>query len=238
MAALATLGRDQYVRVMYAGYLWPFGHAASLIKVTERKFESLDAKRARRVALLRQRFFIVVREPVRTYSGANHAFGGRNFPFTRIELLTRVTPDLSVPGEGESALQPTKPGDPRDVTNLYGGLSPRMLFWPMVHASPTKLADVPFEIAADDIAGADDQFSMPLLFVGKLAEAKSPDVCQVVQRRTGARRRASIGGAIVTYAPPIRRTRATRSCPRRRSRSAPAALTKGAPAYIRRSTSR
>ena len=38
---LATLGRDHYVRVMYAGYLWPFGHAASLIKVTERKFESL-----------------------------------------------------------------------------------------------------------------------------------------------------------------------------------------------------
>ncbi len=38
---LATLGRDHYVRVIYAGYLWPFGHAASLVKVTERKFESL-----------------------------------------------------------------------------------------------------------------------------------------------------------------------------------------------------
>jgi hypothetical protein len=88
---------------MYAGYLWPFGHAASLIKVTERKFESLDAHRTRRVALLRQRFFIVVREPVRTYSGANHAFKGRNFPVTRIELLTRVTPDLSEPGVGETA---------------------------------------------------------------------------------------------------------------------------------------
>ena len=41
---LATLGRDHYVRVMYEGYLCPFGHAASLIKVTERKFESLDHK--------------------------------------------------------------------------------------------------------------------------------------------------------------------------------------------------
>jgi len=31
---LATLGRDHYVRVVYAGFLCPFGHAASLIKVT------------------------------------------------------------------------------------------------------------------------------------------------------------------------------------------------------------
>ena len=38
----ATLGRDHYVRVVYAGFLWPFGHAASLIKVTERKFESTN----------------------------------------------------------------------------------------------------------------------------------------------------------------------------------------------------
>ena len=77
---LATLGRDHYVRVMYAGYLCPFGHAASLIKVTERKFESLDAKPSQRVALLRQRFFIVVREPVRTIRGAHHQYRGREFP--------------------------------------------------------------------------------------------------------------------------------------------------------------
>ena len=35
---LATEGRDHYVKVVYAGYLYPFGHAASLVKVTERKF--------------------------------------------------------------------------------------------------------------------------------------------------------------------------------------------------------
>jgi hypothetical protein len=194
---VATLGRDQYVRVMYAGYLWPFGHAASLIKVTERKFESLDGKRTQRVALLRQRFFIAVREPVRTYSGANHTFHGRNFPFTRIELLTRVTPDLSDPGVGESALQPAP------STTLYGGdLVARMLFWPMVPAGP-KLADVAFEIAATDIAGLTTTFSMPLLFVGKLAEVKSAAVCKSYNATPAfPRRRASMGGAIVTYAPP------------------------------------
>ena len=33
-----TMGRDHYVRVVYKGYLFPFGHRASLVKVTERKF--------------------------------------------------------------------------------------------------------------------------------------------------------------------------------------------------------
>jgi hypothetical protein len=228
---IATLGRDQYVRVMYAGYLWPFGHAASLIKVTERKFESIDAKHARRVALLRQRFFIVVREPVRNYSGANHAFAGRNFPFTRIELLTRVTPDLSVPGEGESALQPYQnPANPAEnVSNLYGGLSLRMLFWPMVPASPTKLADVPFEIVATDIEGLTTRFSMPLLFVGKLAEAKSPDVSKSYSGAPAARRRTTIGGAIVTYAPPDPADKGDPKLPTQTITFRAAALTKGLP---------
>jgi hypothetical protein len=195
---LATLGRDQYVRVMYAGYLWPFGHAASLIKVTERKFESLPNKPLQRVALLRQRFFVAVREPVRFYSGAHHEFLGRNFPFTRVELLTRVTPDLAEPGGGESALKPG-PG----VASLYGGLAARMLFWPMVVAGPGTLTDVPFEIGATDLAGRAVTFSMPLLFVGKLAEGKkAQDVSTSYNAAPAtARRRSKMGGAVVTYAP-------------------------------------
>lgn len=193
---VATLGRDQYVRVMYAGYLWPFGHAASLIKVTERKFEFFGERGTRRVALLRQRFFIAVREPVRAYTGAHHQFAGRNFPFTRIELLTRVTPDLAEPGAGRSGLTPA-PG----VTTLYDGLIPRMLFWPMVPAG-ANLADVPFEIAATDLEGRATTFAMPLLFVGKLAAAKWQDVSKSYNAADSPpRRRTSLGGAIVTYAP-------------------------------------
>ncbi|MHC1777801.1 MAG: hypothetical protein AB9834_20545 [Lentimicrobium sp.] len=33
----ATLGRDQFVKVVYKGYLFPFGNQAALVKVTERK---------------------------------------------------------------------------------------------------------------------------------------------------------------------------------------------------------
>ena len=197
---LATLGRDHYVRVMYKGYLCPFGHAASLIKVTERKFESLDHKPNERVALLRQRFFIVVREPVRSFSGVNHTHHGRDFPFTRVEILTRVTPDLSEPGMKKSVLQPG-PG----VVKLYDGIAPRMLFWPMVPAGADPLADVPFEIVTTDIDGNRATFSMPLLFVGKVADAKKAAEIKASYNAAPAdpKRRTSLGGTVVSYAPSV-----------------------------------
>ncbi len=194
---LATLGRDHYVRVMYKGYLCPFRHAASLIKVTERKFESLGDMPSQRVAILRQRFFIVVREPVRFYDGTHHTHHGHDFPFTQVEILTRVTPDLSEPGEKASELKA-----PSDVTTLYDGLAKRMLFWPMVPAG-NELADVPFEIAAIDIAGNRVTVSMPLLFVGKLADAKRSIELKKSYNAPLAepKRRTSLGGAVVSYAP-------------------------------------
>ncbi|HOX53028.1 MAG TPA: hypothetical protein PKY05_16210, partial [Fibrobacteria bacterium] len=84
---LTALGRDHYVRVMYSGFLVPFGHAASLVKVTERKFYSLGPKDRlprQRTAIFRQRFFMIVRERVRTDDGSNHSHGGRNFPLARL----------------------------------------------------------------------------------------------------------------------------------------------------------
>ena len=87
---LTALGRDAYVRVVYVGYLVGFGHNAALVKVTERKFESLDdPPQGKRVAVLRQRKFIVaIRKRVMEYDGSGHVHGGRNFPFKRVEILT------------------------------------------------------------------------------------------------------------------------------------------------------
>jgi hypothetical protein len=39
---VAAQGRDHYVRIVYDGRLLPFGQPASLVKVTERKFEEVD----------------------------------------------------------------------------------------------------------------------------------------------------------------------------------------------------
>lgn len=197
---LAALGRDHYVRVVYAGWLCPFGPAASLVKVTERRFQPLGSDPGQRVAVLRQRFFVIVRQPVVTYSGANHINAGRDFPFTQVEFLTRVTPDLMDPGVGASALAPPPSG-----ANPYAGIEARQLFWPMVPANNSVgMADFPFQIAATDIAGNRVTFSMPLLFVGKPAnDIARTDPNGVLKKAYNAstKRQATLGGTNITYAP-------------------------------------
>src|SRR5262249_5717791 len=161
----ATLGRDHYVRVVYAGFLCPFGHAASVVKVTERKFESLDGDSKKRIAVLRQRFFIVVRERVKHYSGPGHKFHGHNVPITRVAIVTRITPDLLEPGKGWSALKSGGGGD------FYkdNGVAERMAFWPMVPAPVSSGGlDFRFEIVATDIVDQRISFPIPLLFVSEV----------------------------------------------------------------------
>lgn len=93
----STMARDHYVKVVYKGYLFPLGHRASLIKVTERKFKHVPGEGY--VAYLRQRMFIVVRERVKHYPALGQPFSGRGFPFQRVEFCERdsVTPDLDEP---------------------------------------------------------------------------------------------------------------------------------------------
>ena len=87
---LAPHGRDQLVRVVYPGFLFPFGHATTLVKITERKM--LDA--APSVAGLFQRKFLAVGEPLRVYDQ-------RDLPFTEIRIQPLMTPTL-VPEPSES----------------------------------------------------------------------------------------------------------------------------------------
>jgi hypothetical protein len=201
----ATLGRDHYVRVVYAGWLCPFGHAASLIKVTERRFQSLGSDASQRMAVLRQRFFVVVRQPVRAYSGDNHVHAGRDFPFAQVELLTRVTPDLVDPSDPACVLAKPPSGD-----DPYGGgaVTSRMLFWPTVTAASGGTTDVLFQIVATDISGARVTFAMPLLFVGKPAnEFARADAKKALKQAYNAapaatKRQTSFGGASVAFALP------------------------------------
>jgi len=190
---LASLGRDHYVRVVYAGFLCPFGHAASLIKVTERKFENHGGSN-KRIAVLRQRFFIVVREQRKDFSGTGHQFKGRNFPFETVEILTRVTPNLLAPEKPACTLI-AKSG-----STIYANQVPRRAaFWPMINNS----SDFQFEVAVTDINGTRNTLSMPLLFIG--AEANQAKAHEVVEAynlpTTVARRQTSLGGATVCYAP-------------------------------------
>ena len=148
----ATLGRDHYVRVVYAGFLFPWGHRASVIKVTERQFHGgLPGN----PAYLRQRMFLVVREPLRFYRDSRLAYEGPDperlgeqfdlmVPFTAVRITTRVSPLLDPPEND-------------DIAGLSQGC-----FWPNVSKQPFK-----FHLVATDTAGNQVDLAMPLIFVGK-----------------------------------------------------------------------
>ncbi|MFD3581410.1 hypothetical protein [Streptomyces sp. NPDC058683] len=166
----ASLGRDHYVRVMYAGRLCPFGHRAELVKVTERKF---DHSRPDNGAYLCQRMYIVVREPVISYDrevlGPGEPPRDRLhllFPFTSVQLLTSVTPDLAEP------------------VNLDGVLPGEHAFFPVPDGKdPERPEDAfRFSVSAVDRDGRLVEFQVPLLFLGKTAHESPDDVTTVVER--------------------------------------------------------
>jgi hypothetical protein len=84
----ASLGRDYFVKIVEKGRLYPWGHFAVKITITERKFRQPDEN----TAYLWQRTFIIVTEPVRTYPA-----GWRRFPWTSIAVKTLVTPNIYIP---------------------------------------------------------------------------------------------------------------------------------------------
>ena len=122
----AVQGRDAYVRVVRKGFLFPWGHRASLITVTEREPTVTGTTVG---AYLRQKTFIVVGEPEKAY-GADGFMpnGGRGLPFTSVRALTLVTPDLAAPvaylGAGQSlaelCFQPTLDGTTPFLFHLRG----------------------------------------------------------------------------------------------------------------------
>ncbi len=145
----SAMARDYFVRIVKAGRLFPFGHAASLVRITERKFETRGD--GGRVAALRQKAFIIVREPVRKYKGGSQAHAGRDFPFRRVEILTKITPNLEPPGDKSCDRVFSGQGDGADE-----GFVPVLL---------SNGADVQFRMVGIDGAGRRIPFSAPLVLV-------------------------------------------------------------------------
>ncbi|MDB5035134.1 MAG: hypothetical protein JWQ98_2375 [Chlorobi bacterium] len=144
-----TMGRDNYVRVVYAGFLFPFGHRASLIKVTERKFQPHPDNSSVKVAYLRQRMFIVVREPEKLFGGSGVKENGESFdlqmPFKRVQITTLVTPNL----------------DPPENSDFPDAML-QSSFWPRVGNK-----DFQFHLVLEDLNGQTSEITMPLQFIGK-----------------------------------------------------------------------
>jgi len=164
----ATQARDHYVKVVYKGYLLPFGHRASLVKVSERKFHHDHPGNP---AYLRQRMFLIIREPVREFPtmglAGNASLPGpgsttftryyhRQFPFASVRILDRVTPDLVDPAT-------------TDFTNVTNGYTAetkaetsQLLFWPCV---VSKAEPFRFSYVGTDLDGNQIKFQLPAIFM-------------------------------------------------------------------------
>jgi hypothetical protein len=152
---IATLGRDHYVRIVYEGHLYPFGHRAALIKVSERKIRNIDGYP---LAYLVQHMFIVVREPVKDYTAvpddkfvtdarAEFAHYERYMPFKRVRLTTLVTPDIAHPKTGPGHIDGTD-FSTWVLVNAGGGFEP-----------------FKFHASAEDIAGHQVDLTAALIFI-------------------------------------------------------------------------
>lgn len=152
----AAMARDHYVKMVYRGFLFPFGHRVSLVKVSERKFHNgvaTETVEPGNAAYLRQRLFIIVREKERRFdepavadlhNNSSTVFYARQFPFSKVRILTDKTPNLDDPATFPSTVQELG----------------QLMFWPHVGGNPFR-----FECVATDLDGRRIAFSLPLIFM-------------------------------------------------------------------------
>lgn len=189
---LATLGRDQFVKVVLKGFLFPLGNRAVKITITERKLamgtsHHLEGKP---VAYLRQRTFIVVREPIKRFTH-------RAFPFRTVEFKTLKTPNLIDP--------------PDDAIALASDGS--ATFWPR-YQHDAAIKDVIFLLEGTDWDNKKSGFSAPLIFVpasadmgadiGKLVDAYNGQAGVFTTVPEGPRRTINTGGQKIAFAPSMK----------------------------------
>ena len=92
---IATGGRDQYVKIVFRGYVFPLGHRAVIISVVERVLMSDPANPTRwSNAVLQEKVYVRVLQPVKTYPAAGQPFDGNSWPFSSVEFKTLVTPPI------------------------------------------------------------------------------------------------------------------------------------------------
>ncbi len=138
---LATMGRDHFVKVVYKGYLLPFGHRAALVKETERKF--YKGRDGQNIAYLFQKMYILIRDPDRAFPAPFQQYEGREVPFKLVRLTTRKTPPLD------------RPEDTQVLPD-----SGQQAFWPKVGGK-----DFQFQAVAIDQSGQEVEFRMPMVFI-------------------------------------------------------------------------
>lgn len=150
---IATLGRDHYVKIVEKGYLFPFGHRAAIVKVTERKFHQQT-----RSAVNRQRMYIVVLQKEVLYKRNDPDGKFIEFPFQEVRIETSTTPNIDKPTE-----YPIISG-----TSAYN-------FYIKVGGEGFK-----FDILSTDMDGFEHRFRMPLVFLENVIARNDGQMKQII----------------------------------------------------------
>ncbi|MER8679507.1 hypothetical protein [Mesorhizobium sp. M1405] len=167
----AVLGRDIFVEVSYKGFLFPIGHRASLLKVTERRFYPHPINN-RPTAYLIQRLFILIGKREKQFPAFGQAHDGRLWPADTITMVTGRTPDIRDPEDGTPAQAEEngriwlKKPDGADAVGL--------VFWPRVGKGQDNNFEFQFRKDADA-----EPIRAPLIFVDNVA-AHIPDTMKAL----------------------------------------------------------
>jgi len=152
---IATLGRDHYVKIVEKGYLFPFGHRAALVKVTERKFH-----RQTRSAVNRQHMYIVVLQKEVLYSRNDPDGKFIEFPFQAIRIETSATPNIDKP-TGSTIVSGTS------AYNFY------------IKVGGTGFM---FDVISTDKEGFEHRFRMPMVFLENIIARDYKQMEQVIPK--------------------------------------------------------
>ena len=90
-----VLGRDIFVEVLFKGFLLPFGHRASLVQVTERRY--MRDPNGNVTAYLVQRMYIQRGTKTVRFPDLGQAYQGRMMPFKNVSILSERSPDIVNP---------------------------------------------------------------------------------------------------------------------------------------------
>jgi len=174
-----VLGRDIVVEVIYKGFLFPLGHRASLVKLTERRFMKVEGRNSP-VAILVQRLFLKIGKPEKRYQAEGQPNRGSRWPCERIVMLTRQTPDLvDARSDQPDMKSPVVDVLARGRIGLGSGTT-GLCMWPRTSARPG--AEVWFEMQIGDEAVP---VRLPLIFVDNIAANDETTVKKLIDYYNG-----------------------------------------------------
>lgn len=158
-----VLGRDIRTEVVYKGYLLPLGHKASFVKLTERIFLRVEGHGIK--AILRQRMFLRMADPVKLYGAMGQPHGGRLWCAKKVRLTTDKTPDILDPtfpidGEVNRANQVSLSG------KIWLNDGPGLAFWPRTDVTDQGVFRFPVTIDGSPT-------ELPMLFLDNIAATSS-----------------------------------------------------------------